>query len=255
MENQTCRELIKAEKVTKRFGNLVAVDNVDFVLYENEMAGIVGSNGAGKTTFFNVLTGYFFPDKGKISYENQDITRLSPQKRVGMGIMRTFQLTSTFDNLKVVDNMSLSFFRAHRTSSTFRLLTNTLAAFRGEERIWKCLEDFDLTKIANREVKSLSLGEKRRLEIAMAVLAEPKVLLLDEPLAGLSESEISGLLNILKSHAHKQTILLVEHKISKVQDILDRLIVMHDGKVIAEGDCAECLAAPEVRRSYWQLEA
>jgi len=81
------------------------------------------------------------------------------------------------------------------------------------------------------------------------------VLLLDEPLAGLSESEISGLLNILKSHAHKQTILLVEHKISKVQDILDRLIVMHDGKVIAEGDCAECLAAPEVRRSYWQLEA
>ena len=255
MENQTCRELIKAEKVTKRFGNLVAVDNMDFVLYENEMAGIVGSNGAGKTTFFNVLTGYFFPDKGKISYENQDITRLSPQKRVGMGIMRTFQLTSTFDNLKVVDNMSLSFFRAHRTSSTFRLLTNTLAAFRGEERIWKCLEDFDLTKIANREVKSLSLGEKRRLEIAMAVLAEPKVLLLDEPLAGLSESEISGLLNILKSHAHKQTILLVEHKISKVQDILDRLIVMHDGKVIAEGDCAECLAAPEVRRSYWQLEA
>ena len=179
MENQTCRELIKAEKITKRFGNLVAVDNVDFVLYENEMAGIIGSNGAGKTTFFNVLTGYFFPDEGKVSYENRDVTRLSPQKRVGMGIMRTFQLTSTFDNLKVVDNMSLSFFRAHRTSSTFRLLTNTLAAFRSEERIWKCLEDFDLAEIADREVKSLSLGEKRRLEIAMAVLAEPKVLLLD----------------------------------------------------------------------------
>jgi len=254
VENQTCRELIKAEKITKRFGNLVAVDNMDFVLYENEMAGIIGSNGAGKTTFFNVLTGYFFPDEGKVSYENRDVTRLSPQKRVGMGIMRTFQLTSTFDNLKVVDNMSLSFFRAHRTSSTFRLLTNTLAAFRGEERIWKCLEDFDLAPMANREVKNLSLGEKRRLEIAMAVLAEPKVLLLDEPLAGLSDSEISGLLNILQSHAHKQTILLVEHKISKVQDILDRLIVMHDGKVIAEGDCAECLAAPEVRRSYWQLD-
>ncbi|MCG6879799.1 MAG: ATP-binding cassette domain-containing protein [Deltaproteobacteria bacterium] len=219
MDNLTCRELIKAEKVTKRFGNLVAVDNVNFVLYENEMAGIVGSNGAGKTTFFNVLTGYFFPDDGKVFYENQDVTRISPQKRVGMGMMRTFQLTSTFDNLKVVDNMSLSFFRAHRTSSTFRLLTNTLAAFRGEERIWKCLEDFDLASVANREVKHLSLGEKRRLEIAMAVLAEPKVLLLDEPLAGLSESEISGLLGILQSHAHKQTILLVEHKISKVQDI------------------------------------
>jgi len=247
-------EIIRTQKVTKRFGELTAVDRVDYLLHENEVAGIIGSNGAGKTTFFNLLTGYYPPDEGTITYKGQDVTRLTPQERVALGMMRTFQLTSTFDNLSVIDNLVLSFFRAHRKSSLFHLFTNTCKRHRRDEKILAILETFALQDVASREVKHLSLGEKRRLEIAMAILAEPKVLLLDEPLAGLAESEIKSVLGVLHRHVGRQTILIVEHKISQVEDFLQRLTVMHEGRVIADGGYEECLRHPEVRKSYWQID-
>ncbi len=245
--------IIKAEGVSKRFGTVLAVDQVDYQLYEGEVAGILGSNGAGKTTFFNLLTGYFVPDEGRILYRGKDVTRATPQERVALGMMRTFQLTSTFDNLSVIDNLVLSFFRAHEKSSLWQLLTNTSKKHRKDEKILATLEAFDLAKVSGRLVKHLGLGEKRRMEIAMAILAEPKVLLLDEPLAGLAESEIKGVLDVLRKQVGKQTILIVEHKISHVQDFLQRLIVMHEGRIIAEGGY-ECLQHPEVRKSYWQID-
>ena len=248
-------EIIKAEGVTKRFGELIAVDRVDYLLHENEVAGIIGSNGAGKTTFFNLLTGYYPPDEGVIRYKGQDVTRKTPEERVALGMMRTFQLTSTFDNLSVIDNLVLSFFRAHKKSSLFHLLWNTCKRHRKDEKIVAILETFNLQDVADRQVKNLSLGEKRRLEIAMAILAEPKVLLLDEPLAGLGESEIKGVLDVLRRHVGTQTILIVEHKISQVEDFLQRLTVMHEGRIIADGGYEECLRHPEVRRSYWQIDA
>ena len=247
-------EIIKAENVTKRFGELVAVDRVNYVLREYEVAGIVGSNGAGKTTLFNLITGYYPPDEGTILYKGEDITHVSPEKRVDMGMMRTFQLTSTFDNLTVIDNLVLSFFRAHKSASLFPLFLTTSKRHRKEEKIAASLETFELQDESNRQVKHLSLGEKRRLEIAMAILAEPRVLLLDEPLAGLSESEIKEVLGVLRKHIGKQTLLIVEHKISQVEDFLERLTVMHEGKIIADGACEDCLRDPEVRRSYWQIE-
>jgi branched-chain amino acid transport system ATP-binding protein len=247
-------EIIRAQGVTKRFGALAAVDRVDYVLREHEVAGIIGSNGAGKTTFFNLLTGYFPPDTGSILYKGQDVTHMTPQQRVALGMMRTFQLTSTFDNLTVIDNLVLTYFRAHRKSSLPRLLFNTCGRYRNEERIGGILETFDLKDVRDRLVKNLSLGEKRRLEIAMAVLAEPEVLLLDEPLAGLAESEIHSILNVLRQRIGKQTILIVEHKISHVKDFLQRLTVMHEGRVIADGGYEECLQHPEVRKSYWQID-
>ncbi len=247
-------EIIKTENITKRFGELVAVDHVNYILRENEVAGIVGSNGAGKTTFFNLVTGYYPPDEGTILYQGEDVTHVSPQKRVDMGMMRTFQLTSTFDNLTVIDNLVLSFYRAHKSRSLFPLFVTTRKRYRGEEKIAESLETFELTHQSNRQVKHLSLGEKRRLEIAMALLAEPRVLLLDEPLAGLAELEIKEVLGVLSKHVGKQTILIVEHKISKVEAFLERLTVMHDGRIIADGECEECLRDPEVRRSYWQIE-
>ena len=246
--------IIRAEGVTKRFGGLLAVNQVSYLLQENEIAGIIGSNGAGKTTFFNLLTGYYVPDEGSIRYRDEDVTRMTPEQRVARGMMRTFQLTATFDNLSVIDNLLLAFFRAHRTSSLLGLLFNTRKTHRQDEKIVACLETFDLQDVRDREVKHLSLGEKRRLEIAMAILAEPKVLLLDEPLAGLAESEIQGLLDVLRKHAGRQTILIVEHKISHVKDFLQRLTVMHEGRVIADGSYEECLRHPDVRRSYWQIE-
>jgi branched-chain amino acid transport system ATP-binding protein len=169
-------------------------------------------------------------------------------------MMRTFQLTATFDNLSVLDNLVLSFFRAHMKPSLLQLFLNTRKRFRNEPRIVETLETFDLRDLRERQVKNLSLGEKRRLEIAMAILAEPRVLLLDEPLAGLSESEIQGVLDVLRRRVGRQTILIVEHKISHVQEFLQRLTVMHEGRVIADGPCEECLRHPEVRRSYWQIE-
>jgi len=247
-------EIIRADGVTKRFGKLVAVDNVSYLLRENEVAGIIGSNGAGKTTFFNLLTGFFAPDQGTIRYKGEDVTYMTPQQRVARGLMRTFQLTATFDNLSVIDNLVLAFFRAHRKSSMLQLLLNTCKGQRNDPKIAETLETFELHGLRDRLVKNLSLGEKRRLEIAMAVLTEPRVLLLDEPLAGLSESEIQGVLNVLRQRVGRQTILIVEHKISHVQEFLQRLTVMHEGRVIADGGCEETLRHPEGRRSYWQID-
>jgi branched-chain amino acid transport system ATP-binding protein len=247
--------ILQARGVTKRFGALVAVDRVDYSLRRNEVAGIIGSNGAGKTTFFNLLTGYYPPDEGAILHEGEDVTRMSPQQRVARGVMRTFQLTSTFDNLSVTDNLVLVYFRAHRRSSLMHLLLNTCRRHRNTERIIATLETFDLQEVRDRQVRHLSLGEKRRLEIAMAVLAEPQVLLLDEPLAGLADSEIRSILQVLGRHVGRQTILIVEHKISHVKDFVQRLTVMHEGRVIADGGYEECLRHPEVRKSYWQIDA
>jgi len=254
MSTELSPEIIKAQGVTKRFGALVAVDRVDYSLREYEVAGIIGSNGAGKTTFFNLLTGYYAPDEGTILHKGVNVTRMTPQERVARGLMRTFQLTSTFDNLSVTDNLVLAFFRAHRKSSLLHLLFNTREKYRNEEKIVAILETFDLQPVRDRQVKNLSLGEKRRLEIAMAVLAEPEVLLLDEPLAGLAESEIKSILNVLGRRIGKQTILIVEHKISHVEDFLQRLTVMHEGRIIADGGYEETLRDPEVRRSYWQID-
>ena len=128
-------EIIKAAGVTKRFGGLVAVNKVDYLLHENEVAGIIGSNGAGKTTFFNLVTGYYPPDEGVIFYKGADITRTTPEQRVALGMMRTFQLTSTFDNLSVIDNLVLSFFRAHKPHSLFQLFVNTCKKHRKDEKI------------------------------------------------------------------------------------------------------------------------
>ena len=140
------------------------------------------------------------------------------------------------------------------TRRSENLFFTKMKRFLNEPKIVAILETFDLLPVRDRLVKNLSLGEKRRLEIAMAVLAEPEVLLLDEPLAGLAESEIKGVLEVLRRQFGKQTILIVEHKISHVKDFVQRLMVMHEGRVIAEGGYEECLNHPEVRKSYWQID-
>ncbi len=253
-EPRTAGPVLQAQGVTKRFGALCAVDQVNFQMAEHEVVAILGSNGAGKTTFFNLLTGMFAPDEGSIRYKGQDITRLSPAERVAMGLTRSFQLTSTFDTLTVLDNLVLAYYRSHQQSSIWRLVTTRTASWHRQPEIVEVVETFDLQDIKTRLVRSLSLGEKRRLEIAMAILAEPEVLLLDEPLAGLAESEIRGVLKVLRQQLGRQTILIVEHKISHIQDFAQRVVVMHEGRVIAEGGYEECLKHPEVRRSYWQIE-
>jgi len=246
--------ILEARGVSKRFGAMTAVDQVNFALKEHEVVAILGSNGAGKTTFFNLLTGLFPPSEGTILYRDEDITTHTPAERVAKGITRSFQLTSTFDTLSVIDNLVLAYYRSVHTGSLWSLFTTKTRSLRNSPAVLEALETFDLTEIQNRNVQSLSLGEKRRLEIAMAITANPLVLLLDEPLAGLAETEIKSVLNVLRKQFGKQTILIVEHKISHIQDFAERLVVMHEGRIIAEGGYEECMQHPEVRRSYWQID-
>ena len=253
MKNTTST-ILEAKGVSKRFGAMTAVDQVNFALKEHEVVAILGSNGAGKTTFFNLLTGLFPPSEGSIHYQGEDITGHTPAERVAKGITRSFQLTSTFDTLSVIDNLVLAYYRSVHTGSLWSLFTTKTKSLRTSPAISQALETFDLTEIQSRTVQSLSLGEKRRLEIAMAITANPRVLLLDEPLAGLAETEIKGVLGVLRKQFGKQTILIVEHKISHIQDFAERLVVMHEGRIIAEGGYEECMQHPEVRRSYWQID-
>ena len=249
--NSNSEMIIRAENITKRFGGMVAVNNVTFGLEKNEIAALIGANGAGKTTFFNILTGNYFPEEGKVYYKDQDITSLSPENRVDLGIMRTFQLASTFDNLKVIDNMRLAFFRANNKAN----LHNTFFARIDRvvsEKIDECLETFGLTKMADRLTGNISLGEKRILEIAMAIVTDPEVLLLDEPFAGLSDGEINECLDVLRQQVGKKTILIVEHKISKIEDLVEKVGVMVEGVMIAAGETKETLNCERVRQEYWK---
>ncbi|NLW59302.1 MAG: ATP-binding cassette domain-containing protein [Firmicutes bacterium] len=249
--NSNTEMIIRAENITKRFGGMVAVNNVTFSLKKNEIAALIGANGAGKTTFFNILTGNYFPEEGKVYYKDLDITDYSPESRVDLGIMRTFQLASTFDNLKVIDNMRLAYYRANNKANlrnTFFSRIDRVVS----EKIDACLETFGLTKMADRLTGNLSLGEKRILEIAMAIVTDPEVLLLDEPFAGLSDGEINECLDVLRQQVGKKTILIVEHKISKIEDLVEKVGVMVEGVMIAAGETKATLNSERVRQEYWK---
>jgi len=246
--------VIKTAGVTKRFGDFVAVDHVDFAIHKDETVGIIGPNGAGKTTFLNLLTGFYIPDEGAVFYEGKEITRYSPERRVAAGIVRTFQLVRVFDNLSVYENMGLAYYRKRRGSSlSFDMFISTLDYRDIRERVDETLQMFELNHLAGDMVGSLSLGSKRRLEIAMAFIADPVVLALDEPFSGLSDLDIEEVIRVFRKYSHRKTILIVEHKISKLLDIVDRLAVMHEGKIIASGSPKETLEDPEVRRVYWKV--
>jgi ABC-type branched-subunit amino acid transport system ATPase component len=251
---QSDSNVIKTDRVTKRFGDFVAVDHVDFIINRNETIGIIGPNGAGKTTFLNLLTGFYLPDEGVVFYEGNDVTRDSPEKRVAAGIIRTFQLVRVFDNLRVYENMGLSFYRKKRgTSLPLHMFVSNLDQSEIRQKVKESLEMFELDHLAEEMAGNLSLGSKRRLEIAMAFIANPIVLALDEPFAGLGDLEIDEVIRVFRKYNHQKTILIVEHKISKLIDIVDRLAVMHEGKIIASGLPKETLEDPEVRRVYWKV--
>jgi len=247
-------DVIKTEKVTKKFGDFIAVDRIDFVIHKNETIGIIGPNGAGKTTFLNLLTGFYIPDEGAVFYEGKEITGDSPEKRVAAGIVRTFQLVRVFDNLTVYENMALAYYRKKRGSSlSLHMFVSTLDHQDIRQHVEESLEMFELGHLSDEMVGSLSLGSKRRLEIAMAFIANPIVLALDEPFSGLSDLEIDEVIRVFRKYSHQKTILIVEHKISKLIDIVDRLAVLHEGKIIASGSPKETLEDPEVRRVYWKV--
>ena len=240
--------------VTKKFGDFKAVDKLDLELLSRETLGIIGPNGAGKTTLVNLVTGYHMPDEGNISCEGEDITRLAPAKRVSLGIVRTFQLVHVFDNLTVFENLGLSLFRKKEDKPlSLRMFYTSFREPFVAGKVQEALETLELAHLRDEVVGNLPLGSKKRLELAMAFVSDPRVIVFDEPFSGLGDQEIDEVVQVLKKYSHHKTMLVIEHKVSKLTEFADRLAVMHEGKIICCGDCEETLKDPEVRRSYWKI--
>ena len=250
--------ILETKGLTKNFEGLTAVDGVDFQLNEGERVGIIGPNGAGKTTFFNLLTGLFFPSSGKILHggdRTEDITNTQPYHRVKMGIIRTFQLVSVFNSLKVLDNLVLSNIRFSEDYAVKRkFFFKNIQHPEIVEKCLKALTFMGLEKKATVMTHELSYGDKRKLEIAGALSLEPKILLLDEPFSGLSDVEIEEVLDLIGKIREKFALVIIEHKISRIVDLVQRLCVMHEGKMIANGKPQEVLGDPRVREVYWGKE-
>lgn len=240
--------------ITKNFGDFTALNNVDFEMRASEAVGIIGPNGAGKTTFLNVITGYYTPDQGAVLSEGSDITNLSPERRAALKIARTFQLVHVFDNLSVYENVALAYFRKKADKALpLSIFTSSLHQAAVKQKVRENLAMFELDHLIHEEVGKMPLGSKKRLELAMAFAAEPKILLLDEPFAGLGDQEVDEIVGVLKRYLHNKTILVVEHKVSKLTEFVDRLAVMNEGQIISYGECEETLNDPEVRRCYWKI--
>lgn len=246
--------VVETRGVTKVFGDFTAVSAVDFSVEENEAVGIIGPNGAGKTTFLNILSGLYIPEEGEVFLHGREVTHFSPQRRIEMGMMRTFQLVHVFDNISVYENLALSYYRKLRKKSfPWNSIFTKLGKTQIVDKVDEILKLFELLDRRDTVMGNLPLGSKKRVELAMAHIADPEVLLLDEPFAGLGDREIDEISSVLRQYIHKKTIVIVEHKISKLTQVVDKLAVMCEGRIIAAGACEETLNDPEVRKSYWKV--
>jgi branched-chain amino acid transport system ATP-binding protein len=241
--------LIRTELLTKSFGALTAVNAVTLEVEEGSLHSVIGPNGAGKTTFFNLLTGQQTPTSGRIVFDGRDIAGTPPHGIAHLGIARSFQRTSIFPTLSILDNVWLSTFArqeswrglAWRRADRYPELTR---------RALEVLGEVGLGEKASLPAREISHGEQRQLELAIALAAAPRLLLLDEPAAGLSPDETQKMVALVRKLKGRYTIILIEHKIDVVMTMSDRISVMHFGSVIAEGNPAEIQRNPEVRRAY-----
>ena len=246
------KEVLKAEGLSKHFGGLVAVDRVSFRIQPNESVGIIGPNGSGKTTFFNLLTGFFPPSQGRIHFFGKDITDLAPNQRVLLGMVRTFQLVSVFNSMTVWENLVLSSLRFHPQSPSEWGFLFAPANQEGIlKRCFEAMRGVGLEKSWRTMTSELSYGSKRMLEIGIALSLKPKLLLLDEPLSGLSDLEITEVIDILQRIKKDLTLVIIEHKLSRIVNLVDRLCVMNEGNFICEGKPDQVLSDKMVRECYW----
>lgn len=245
-------EILSVEGLSKHFGGLIAVNRVNFSIKDGEISGIIGPNGSGKTTFFNLLSGFFPPTEGRIFLFGEDITTLPPYQRVMMGMVRTFQLVSVFNSMTVWENMVLSGIRFKEKHTTPRkFFFSSIKNNDIQENCMKALRLVGLESKAMTLTSELPYGSKRMLEIGIALSLAPKLLLLDEPLSGLGDGEISEVLDLLHRIKKDLTLVVIEHKLSKIVKLVERLCVMNEGSIICEGDPGNVLCDPSVRECYW----
>jgi branched-chain amino acid transport system ATP-binding protein len=241
--------ILETRNLTKSFGALTAVNGVSLAIEPGSLHSIIGPNGAGKTTVFNLLTGTFPPTSGSIHFDGRDITGTPAHRVAHLGLARSYQRTTVFPAFTLFENVWIA---AFATGKSWRglLFRNTSAYPEAAERARKALSDVGLGEKASHLAREISHGEQRQLELAIALAAAPRVLLLDEPAAGLSPEETRRMVALVRALKGRYTIVLIEHKMDIIMRVSDRITVMHFGAVIAEGTPDEIQRNPDVRRAY-----
>jgi branched-chain amino acid transport system ATP-binding protein len=245
---------LKVEQVAIRFGGLVALSNLNFTVREGEIVSLIGPNGAGKTTAFNVITGFLGPTHGTVSYRGTTLNGLKPHEIADLGLIRTFQRTSVFPNDTVYDNLMIGLHRQGRTGLIEAILGLPRARSserKAHQRAGELLEWIGLNRRAFDPAGSLSYGEQRLVGVALALAAEPSMLLLDEPVSGMNASETQDFVELVRKIRDRGvTILLVEHDMPMVMSVSDRIVVLNYGRIIAEGPPEVIRNDPAVIEAY-----
>jgi branched-chain amino acid transport system ATP-binding protein len=238
--------------LAKNFGGVAALAGVSLEIGIGERRVLLGPNGAGKTTLFHAISGSVMPSSGRISLFGQDITRLRPDQRARLGLARTFQITNLFPRLTVLDSVLLAVGGAKgRPLRLLRPMSSYRSLYDDAHHV---LEQWGMAQTARRIVRNLSYGEQRQLELVLALAGEPRLLLLDEPTAGLSPAETSSVVAMVQQLPRDMTILMIEHDMDVAFELADRIAVMHQGRLIAEGDEAAIRANPQVTEIYLGAE-
>ena len=239
--------IMEVQGVGKRFGAFVALNDVSIAFPAGQLTAIIGPNGAGKSTFFNVISGAFAPSSGRVLFEGRDVTGLPQHAFARVGIAKSFQITNVFRQLSAFENVRVA---AQMRQSRFELLKARSALPGLAEAAESLLERVGLRGVSAKRAADLAHGQQRALEIAMALAAEPRLLLMDEPTAGMSPEETTSMMDLITRIAEERTVVLVEHKMKLVMGICQRLVVLHHGELLAVGTPAEIRGNADVKRVY-----
>ncbi|PQO98597.1 ABC transporter ATP-binding protein [Massilia phosphatilytica] len=238
--------ILRTERLTRRFGKFTALNDVSVEFERGRLTSIIGPNGAGKSTFFNLLSGSFAPSSGRVVFDGVDVSRLRQHQYARIGVAKSFQITNVFPAFTVLENVRIAL-QARVARLNFWSRRDALDL---EPRARELLQLVGIAQHAPRPARQLAHGQQRALEIAIALAADPMLLLMDEPTAGMSPEETRTMMALIERLASERTLVLVEHKMKMVMGISDRIVVLHHGELLAAGTPADIRANDEVRRVY-----